>query len=57
MRRAGLSRFRLELLEETPEQTATLVEAYRALLRGKLSPEALMEKLDLLDRIGVTETV
>ncbi len=57
MRRAGLSRFRLELLEETPEQTATLIEAYRALLRGKLSPEALMEKLDLLDRIGVTETV
>ncbi len=57
MRRAGLSRFRLELLEETPEQTATLVEAYRALLRGKLSPDALMEKLDLIDRIGVTETV
>lgn len=56
MRRAGLSRFRLELLEESPEQTTRLIESYRALLRGKLSPDALMEKLDLLDRIGVTET-
>ena len=56
MRRAGLSRFRLELLEESPEQTTRLIESYRALLRDKLTPDALMEKLDLLDRIGVTET-
>ena len=56
MRRAGLSRFRLELLEETPEQTTRLIESYRSLLRGKLTPDELMEKLDLLDRIGVTET-
>lgn len=56
MRRAGLSRFRLELLEESPEQTARLIESYRSLLRGKITPDALMEKLDLLDRIGVTET-
>ena len=56
MRRAGLSRFRLELLEESPEQTTSLIESYRALLRGKLTPDELMEKLDVLDRIGVTET-
>ena len=56
MRRAGLSRFRLELLDETAEQTASLIENYRSLLRGSLSPADLIQKLDLLDRIGVTET-
>lgn len=56
MRRAGLSRFRLEMLEESAEQTTSLIESYRALMRGKVTPDALMEKLDLLDRIGVTET-
>ena len=56
MRRAGLSRFRLELLDESAEQTASLIESYRALLRGSLSPADLIQKLDLLDRIGVTET-
>lgn len=56
VRRAGLSRFRLELLEESEVQTHSLIESYRALLRGQLSPDALLEKLDLLDRIGVTET-
>ncbi len=56
MRRMGLRCFRLELLEETPEQVAALVAAYRALLRGRLEPGALIEQLDVLDRIGVTET-
>lgn len=56
MRRAGLSRFRIELLEESPQQTADLIEAYRSLMRGSLAPADLMRRLDLLDRIGVTET-
>lgn len=56
MRRMGLRRFRLELLEESPEQTSSLISAYRALMRGKLQPEELMEQLGALDRIGVTET-
>jgi len=46
----------LELLEENAEQTEALITAYRALMRGKLEPQQLMEQLDLLDRIGVTET-
>lgn len=56
MRRAGLSRFRIELLEESPQQTTDLIEAYRSLMRGSLAPADLMRRLDLLDRIGVTET-
>ncbi len=56
MRRMGLTRFRLELLEESPEQTTSLITAYRALMRGKIEPAELLEQLDALDRIGVTET-
>ena len=55
-RRYGLTRFRLELLDESPEQTATLISAYRSLMRGKVEPAKLLEQLDALDRIGVTET-
>ncbi len=56
MRRMGLRRFRLEMLEENAEQTTAIISAYRALLKGKLEPEELMAQLDVLDRIGVTET-
>lgn len=56
MRRMGLTRFRLELLEETPEQTEALISAYRLLMRDKITPEQLLEQVDALDRIGVTET-
>ena len=56
MRRMGLTRFRLELLEESPEQTTSIITAYRSLMRGKIEPAELLEQLDALDRIGVTET-
>jgi putative protease len=55
MRRCGLGRFRIELLNETAEKTSELIESYRALLQGHLSAEKLMQQLNLLDRIGVTE--
>ena len=55
MRRCGLNRFRLELLEESPQQTAELIDAYRRLLKGQLPAEKLLQQLHLLDRIGVTE--
>ncbi len=56
MRRMGLTRFRLELLEETPEQTVALISAYRQLMRNQITPEQLLEQVDALDRIGVTES-
>ncbi len=55
MRRCGLGRFRIELLNETAEKTSELIESYRALLQGHRSAEKLMRQLNLLDRIGVTE--
>ncbi len=53
--RCGLNKFRIELLDETAEKTTELIENYRALLQGRLKPEKLMQQLNLLDRIGVTE--
>lgn len=55
MRRCGLNRFRIELLEESPEKTAELIGQYRALLQGRTTAEQLMQRLNLLDRIGVTD--
>lgn len=55
MRRCGLKRFRLELLEENAEQTTHLISLYRQLLQGKLAAADLMQRLNLLDRIGVVD--
>ncbi len=55
VRAQGLRRFRIELLAENAEKSLALVEGYRELLKGQCSAQQLMEKLDLLDRIGVTE--
>lgn len=55
MRRVGLRRFRIELLEESPETAVELVATYRKLLCGKLDAQTLITQLGILDRIGVTE--
>lgn len=55
MRRVGLSRFRIELLEESPEKALELVETYHRHLRGKMDAETLIRRLGTLDRIGITE--
>ncbi len=53
VRQQGLRRFRLELLAENAEKTTALIEAYRELLKGQCSAPELVERLNLLDRIGV----
>lgn len=55
MRRVGLKRFRIELLEENPEKAVELVDTYRKLLAGKMDAQTLIDRLDTLDRIGITE--
>ncbi len=55
MRRYGLNRFRIELLDETAEKATELIESYRSLLKGHTKAEDLMKQLNLLDRIGVTD--
>jgi putative protease len=55
MRRCGLNHFRIELLEESPAKATEIIESYRALLQGRAKPETIMQQLNLLDRIGVTD--
>ena len=55
MRRCGLKRFRIELLEESAEKTTELIANYRALMQGRMEASELMRRLNLLDRIGVTD--
>ncbi len=54
VRQQGLRRFRIELLQENAEKSLAIVEGYRELLRGQCSAPELKERLNLLDRIGVT---
>jgi putative protease len=52
--RAGVQRFRLELLRETSEELGELVRLYRALLFGKAEGENVWRSLQALNRVGVT---
>jgi putative protease len=52
-RRAGVARFRVELVRETPEDTARIVLGYRALLAGELGPEGLLARVRADGHYGV----
>ena len=51
----GLSTCRLELLEEDAAATRELISLYNSLLRGELGVDALVRRLGVIDRPGVTE--
>jgi putative protease len=50
----GARRFRLEFLNEPPEQLALTIEKYRQLLRGEITGAQLWRELKLLNQLGVT---
>ncbi|HKS36025.1 MAG TPA: DUF3656 domain-containing protein [Verrucomicrobiae bacterium] len=50
----GARRFRLEFLNETPEQVAQTIARYRQLLRGEITGTQLWRELRLLNQLGVT---
>ena len=50
----GARTFRVEFLDETPEQVAQTVAKYRQLLRGEISGTQLWRELKLLNQLGVT---
>ncbi len=52
-REAGLSRFRVELLRESQAQAETVIELYRAALRGEVAPKALFRQLNAEGKFGV----
>lgn len=50
----GARHFRLEFLNETPEQVAQTISKYRQLLRGEIDGARLWRELKLLNQLGVT---
>ena len=50
----GVRNFRVEFLNETPEQVAQTISKYRQLLRGEISGAQLWRELKLLNQLGVT---
>lgn len=51
--RAGVRRFRVELVRETPAQAASVVTAYRALLDGRSTPAEVWRTLEADGSYGV----
>jgi putative protease len=50
----GVRHFRVEFLNETPEQVARTIASYRQLLRGEISGTQLWRELKLFNQLGVT---
>jgi putative protease len=51
---AGARHFRIEFLDEPAGDVIPLIQRYRDLLRGRVSPEALWKEFRLLHQLGVT---
>jgi len=50
----GVRHFRVEFLNETPEQVAQTIAKYRRLLRGEITGPQLWRELKLMNQLGVT---
>jgi putative protease len=50
----GVRHFRVEFLNETPEQVARTISKYRQLLRGEITGSQLWRELKLFNQLGVT---
>ena len=50
----GVGNFRIEFLNETPEQVTQTIAKYRQLLRGEISGTNLWRELRLMNQLGVT---
>jgi putative protease len=54
---AGVERFRVELVRETFDETKTVLETYRALLRGEISPREAVRRVGVHEQFGVVRGV
>ncbi len=54
---SGVSRFRIDLVRETKDETTRLLHAYGALVRGELQPERALQLVGTEGRVGVTKTM
>jgi putative protease len=55
LRAAGLSHFRVELLEEDAAESARVIRAYQSLLAGERDGEGLWRELKAQSQLGVTK--
>ncbi|MCH7224746.1 DUF3656 domain-containing protein [Haloferula sp. A504] len=55
LRRTGLGHYRIELLDEDREAATHTIEAYQAMLDGRLAPADLLDRVTALEKLGVTE--
>ena len=51
---AGLRNYRIDLLEESPEEVTRIVDAYRSLLAGECEADSLWRDLKARSQLGVT---
>ncbi|MGA2788913.1 MAG: DUF3656 domain-containing protein, partial [Verrucomicrobiota bacterium] len=54
MMELGVRHFRVEFLNETPEQVTKTISKYRRLLRGEITGTELWRELKLMNQLGVT---
>jgi putative protease len=52
---AGLRRFRIELLDENAATAARTIRAYQDLLAGRADAAGVLDRVEALERLGVTE--
>jgi putative protease len=50
----GVRHFRIEFLNETPDQVAQTISQYRRLLEGRITGPQVWRELKLLNQLGVT---
>ncbi len=50
----GVRHFRVELLEDSPEDAVRIMEIYEALLRGEVRAKSVWQQLRAWNRVGVT---
>jgi len=50
----GVRAFRIEFLNESPQETRDTLDRYERLLAGKLSGQTLWRELKLINQLGVT---
>ena len=55
LRRTGLANFRLELLDEDAETAGCTIRAYQSLLAGTSDANGLLDEVEALEKLGVTE--
>jgi U32 family peptidase len=50
----GIARLRVEFVRETMEQAQTTLTAYQTLMRGQITHQELVERIDVHEQFGVT---